>query len=102
MSEEEKKAIKNLTEIIELIEEEINNNNKNTTAILDIKDLKSLKIVLNLIEKNNKEINLMAKYIGDNISEEHCKKTIGNGKCKKYGQCLDCIKECFEKKVEGK
>lgn len=52
MNEED---IKNLSEIIELCEEEINNNDENVSAILDLTDLKSLR---NLIQeyKNLKEI----------------------------------------------
>lgn len=47
--------IKNLSEIIVLCEEEINNNDENVSAILDLTDLKSLR---NLIKeyKNLKEI----------------------------------------------
>lgn len=41
--------IKNLSEIIELCEAEINNNDENVTAILDLTDLKSLR---NLINRN--------------------------------------------------
>lgn len=43
-------AIKNLKEIVELAEEEINNNDVNVTAILDLKDLKSLQVVINKLE----------------------------------------------------
>lgn len=39
-------AIKNLSEIVELCEDEINNNNRNVTATLDYEDLKSLQIIL--------------------------------------------------------
>ena len=39
-------AIKNLSEIIKLCEDDINNSNDNVTAILDFEDLKSLQIVL--------------------------------------------------------
>lgn len=46
MNEED---IKNLNEIIELCEAEINNNDENVTAILDLTDLKSLR---NLINRN--------------------------------------------------
>lgn len=52
------------------------------------------------LEQKDRIITYMALYIGDNIDEEHCKKTIGNGKCEKYGQCLKCIKEYFENKVK--
>jgi predicted RNase H-like HicB family nuclease len=50
----EKEAIKNLKEIIDLSKEEIENNDENTTAILDITDLKSLAIVLKVLEKKIK------------------------------------------------
>lgn len=49
MNEED---IKNLSEIIELCEAEINNNDENVTAILDLTDLKSLRNLIN----RNKEI----------------------------------------------
>lgn len=45
-----KGAIKNLKEIVELAEKEINNNDVNVTAILDLKDLKSLQVVINKLE----------------------------------------------------
>ena len=38
--------IKNLSEIIELCQEELNKNDENVTAILDLQDLKSLKNVI--------------------------------------------------------
>lgn len=47
-------AIKNLKEIVELAEEEINNNDVNVTAILDLKDLKSLQIVIDKLESEDK------------------------------------------------
>lgn len=40
------KEYKNLEEIIELCEEELNNNDKNVTAILDLTDLKELRHLL--------------------------------------------------------
>ena len=40
------KAIKNLQEIVELCENEINNNNIDIAATLDLEDLKSLQTVL--------------------------------------------------------
>lgn len=63
MTEKEKKAINNLKEIIELVEEELKNNNKNTNAVLDIVDLKSLDIVLNLVNKQLSEIKQKDKQI---------------------------------------
>ena len=49
------KAIKNLREIVELVKEEIDKNNENTTATLDLEDLKSLQIVINKIESEDKK-----------------------------------------------
>ena len=62
MTEKEKKAINNLKEIIELVEEELKNNNKNTNAVLDIIDLKSLDTVLNLVNKQSNILNKIQKY----------------------------------------
>lgn len=56
LSEEEKKAIKELTEIKELVEEDLKFKDYEVTAILDQIDLDSLVLVLNLIEKQQKEI----------------------------------------------
>ena len=43
--------IKNLSEIIQLCEEDIKNNNNNVTATLDLEDLKSLQTVLEALKK---------------------------------------------------
>ena len=56
MSEEEKKAIQEVTEIKELVEEDLKYDDYEVTATLDQIDLKSLVIVLNLIEKQQKEL----------------------------------------------
>lgn len=53
--------IKNLSEIIELCEAEINNNDENITAILDLEDLKSLKNLLTRykqLEEENVELRI--------------------------------------------
>ena len=44
--------IRNLTEIIDLCKDEIENNDENISAILDLEDLKSLK---NILERNKNE-----------------------------------------------
>ena len=51
----EKEAIENLKEIINLSKEEIKNNNENVSAVLDLYDLKYLYIVLNIIDRLQKE-----------------------------------------------
>lgn len=56
LSNEEKKALKELTEIKELVEEDLKYEDYNVTATLDQIDLESLVIILNLIEKQSKEI----------------------------------------------
>ena len=52
----EEQAIKELTEIKELVEEDLKYKDYEVTATLDQIDLESLVIVLNLIEKQQKEI----------------------------------------------
>ena len=57
-------AKQNLSEIIKLIEPELNKNDKNVTAILDLKDLKSLSLVVE--ELNN---SIPKQYIQEKIEE---------------------------------
>ena len=114
MNVEEKKAINNLKEIIELVEEELKNNNKNTNAVLDIIDLKSLDTVLNLVNKQlseikekDKQINLMAKKLNQAYFEEDkfCvwfEKMMGVQKKMDYGYVVDLIKQYFEKQAKRK
>lgn len=56
LSDEERKALKELTEIKELVEEDLKYEDYEVTATLDQIDLESLVIALNLIEKQQKEI----------------------------------------------
>lgn len=117
------KAVQNLTEIVELNDEEINNNNKNASAILDLEDIKSLKMVLqhlkfykkglereidnnrkNIleiiqkdkeIEKKDKIIDEMASCIDINGLDIDCSSLCVHENCEE-----ECIKEYFEKKME--
>lgn len=57
MTTEQRKAIENLSEIVNLSKEELQN--ENITAILDYEDLKSLDTALSLIKEQEEEI---AKY----------------------------------------
>jgi hypothetical protein len=71
----EKQAIKELTEIKELVEEDLKYKDYEVTATLDQIDLESLVIVLNLLDKQKKIINLMAEQLAgiaiwDNKKEE--------------------------------
>ena len=56
MTNEQRKAIDNLSEILKLSKEELQKENENITAILDYKDLKSLDTVLSLIKEQQEEI----------------------------------------------
>ena len=75
-----------------------------TTIKKQYNRIKELEIAL--IEedyKNRTVINEMAKYIaGLDIEEDICVKTGRLGECDSmaYGECENCIKEYFKKKVE--
>ena len=150
MTDEQRKAIENLSEINNLLKEELQN--ENITAILDYADLKSLDTVLSLIkkqqeeidklkvnlakscadrtldretlknqenenlealhrayneelQKKDKQIDLMAKFIENNMSEkkiinEICIKSKCNNEECHEDDLKDCIKQYFERKVE--
>lgn len=63
---------------------------------------KDLKVLLKELEKKDKLIDLMAKHIEDEITDDICCKEncyaneYINGHCPK---CLNCIKQYFEKKA---
>ena len=70
MTTEQRKAIENLSEIVNLSKEELQKENENITAILDYEDLKSLDTVLSLIkeyqqqlEKKDKRLNRQFKLL---------------------------------------
>lgn len=76
MNEED---IKNLNEIIELCEAEINNNDENVTAILDLTDLKSLRNLINRnkeIEEDYTSVYLSGFYDGENKWKSKIKQKI--------------------------
>ena len=63
MTNEQRKAIDNLSEIVKLSKEELQKENENITAILDYKDLKSLDTVLSLIKQQQRKIeNITTNY----------------------------------------
>ena len=66
-SKEVENSIKELTEITDLVKEEIKNNDENTTAILDIVDLKSLDTVLNYISELENRFKKSKEYIKENM-----------------------------------
>ncbi|MGN1269369.1 MAG: hypothetical protein ACI4UU_00645 [Clostridia bacterium] len=69
--------IKNLSEIIELCEEEINNNDENVSAVLDLTDLLSLRRLIKTykdlkeIEKNHKKENGELRERVKHLEEEN-------------------------------
>lgn len=60
-----KESLNNLKEIIDVAEPNITNNDENVVAALDLEDLKSLKVVLQYIEKleNDKDIDFTSVYL---------------------------------------
>lgn len=98
MNEEEaKKIVKGLEIYYDndlLDEEEIEENELVNNAI---------ETVLNLLEKKDKQIDLMAEYISKiDIEEDICIKNKTNPDwCNEdYTNCKDCIKQYFERKVK--
>lgn len=60
--------------------------------------------ILNLIEKQDKMIDLMAEYIGNlDIDEDICKKRIDDCYVDMYDDkaCKDCVKDFFRNIVKG-
>lgn len=56
MTNEQREAIKNLDEIVNLSKEGLQKEDENVTTILDNKDLKSLDTVFSLIKEQEEEI----------------------------------------------
>ena len=110
MTNEQRKAIDNLSEIVKLSKEELQKENENITAILDYKDLKSLDTVLSLIKehqeelkKQDRQIDLMAEWIEKHTKyydEDGCYCEVEKEICKYDIECKDCIKQYFERKVK--
>lgn len=88
---EENQAIKDLKRLEEVIKNNIPNN----------KNIKAIKIVLNLLEKKDKVINKMIKAIFEEYqSYEPC--PLENKTDCKSLSCKECIKQYFYKKAEEK
>lgn len=110
MTNEQREAIENLSEIVSLSKEELQKEDENITAILDYADLKSLDTALSLIkeqqeeiEDKDKQIDLMAEYISKrDVEEDICMKNKTNPDwCNEdYTNCQDCIKKYFADLVE--
>lgn len=75
-------AVKELTEIKELVEEDLKYKDYNVTAVLDQIDLESLVIVLNELEKKDEEIRLDNNII-NRRNEDNLELAIRNVKLNK-------------------
>lgn len=101
MSEEEKEAIESLKKLVQLRKNK-RGEIKHDTCIYSTKDLE---IALNLIQKQDKIIDEMVKFIKNNISENKIIKEVCiKGKCKNE-ECheddiAECIKQYFARKVK--
>lgn len=70
---------------------------------IGISNQKAIETVLNLIQTQDKIIDLMGKYISDlDIDEDICMKNVVNTEIcnEEYSNCKECIKEYFLNKVE--
>ncbi len=100
MTNEQRKAIDNLSEIVKLSKEELQKENENITAILDYKDLKSLGIVLSLIKEQQEEIEKLKKdnrnawQLNEKMSKRHLNDTC---KLKKKDKQIDLMAEKLAK-----
>ena len=100
MTNEQREAIDNLSEIVKLSKEELQKENGNITAILDYKDLKSLDTILSLIKEKDKIINEQLKEnvkLQKELNEENkrCMILANNDKFKE--QVIDLIAEKLAK-----
>ena len=100
MTNEQREAIDNLSEIVKLSKEELQKENENITAILDYKDLKSLDTILSLIKEKDKIINEQLKEnvkLQKELNEENkrCMILANNDKFKE--QVIDLIGEKLAK-----
>ena len=97
MTTEQRKAIENLSEIVNLSKEELQKENENITAILDYEDLKSLDIVLSLI----KEQQIYIKKYNDTTEEMNrdIRKLISE--IQKKDKQIDLMAEIFYKRFKA-
>ena len=87
MTNEQREAIENLSEINNLSKEELQN--ENITAILDYEDLKSLDTVLSLIKEQKKKIENLQKEL--NEENKRCMILANNDKFKE--QVIELMSE---------
>lgn len=83
-------TVKELTEIKELVEEDLKYKDYNVTAVLDQIDLESLVIVLNELDKKDKIKNKIKKYNNLRIVAET--KEIND----MFVNYIDCLEELLE------
>ena len=96
MTTEQRKAIENLSEIVNLSKEELQKENENITAILDYEDLKSLDTVLSLIKEQQEEIENLQKEL--NEENKRCMVLANNDKFKE--QVIELMSELVYKRFK--
>ena len=122
MTNEQREALENLNEIVNLSKEELQKGNVNITAVLDYIDLESLDTVLSLIKEQEGETDkykaLYERALSDLVKadkqidliiDEFYKKAKISTKCylqesveecMKYKNCKECLKKYFAGLVE--
>lgn len=96
MTTEQRKAIENLSEIVNLSKEELQKENENITAILDYEDLKSLDTVLYLIKEQQEKIENLQKEL--NEENKRCMVLANNDKFKE--QVIELMSELVYKRFK--
>lgn len=96
------KAKKNLSEIINLCEEDIQNNDRNVTAVLNLTDLLSLRNLIKAykeLEENNIPVSLVEEKI-EELEDEICgdDEYLGNRQCIELELLEKVQKELLEKR----
>lgn len=80
---------------------------KEEKAIEELKSLspseEAIETVLNLLEKKDKTIDLMSEEIAKTDDDlcEYIDQTTKNNNCRAEEDCINCIKQYFERKVEN-
>lgn len=108
MTKEQEKAIEGLNSLIKVNKDFFENQGN---MIINKRDISAIEKVLNMlkekdkeIEKKDKQIKELIKYIDSNnyVDNEECQFQwdFKIEQCIKKGDCKDCIKQYFERKVK--
>lgn len=106
MNEKEKKAIEKLKQTTQQCHnsKECWENESCPDCYVEVEDILAIDTILNLIDKQNKVIDEMARMINSyDIDEDLCRQTGTNPTCNDFEDpemCINCIKQYFIRKVE--